>query len=105
AVDHPSPVKSESGFLAKLELFRAGSDTAIASAGPFQLPKPADLPGTYLRLVHDATDGELATAGDWKCRVTNETDVGITFETDIAYVSNFVLEKASFDTALLSLLL
>ena len=92
------PAHSESGLLGKLVFRRPGLATPLASS-------QAKIGQQVLALDHQVTAAELATPGDWTCQVFNSTESTVTFQTDVVYPSNIVLQTASFDIPLLNIIL
>jgi hypothetical protein len=98
---HPQKSQAETGVLGTLRLSRPGID----GHGVMLKTETVKIDQPHLFLSFDATAADLAAPGDWTCEVSNETLLDIVFDTDIAYVSKFPLQTASFDIGLLNLLL
>jgi phospholipase C len=79
-IDIPSGTQSDSGLLAKLNLFKPGSIIPIASVSANLKGPPQNLELTYM-----ATDADVAVAGNWTCQVSNTTDVDIMFQTKVNF--------------------
>jgi hypothetical protein len=92
----PVPMKSqtETGLLGKVELRRPGSGVPVASLA-------SKIGENHLVLSYTATSADLATAGDWTCRILNSSLIKSVFATQITSVSDFPLKTASFDLGLL----
>ena len=71
------PATSESGLIAKVFLVLP-SNRSVSVKEPLGVP--------LVHLEYQVTAADLATPGDWICRVENETEVAITFTTDISWV-------------------
>ena len=93
-----SPLRSEVNELGRIELWRPGRSTALASQN-------AALTAGVLGVGYTATAEDLATPGNWTCRIHNLTLNDIVFDTTITYLSDHVLQTASFDVGLLNLIL
>ena len=98
SVPADSKAHAESGFLGILELLRPGTATPVVPAVKVKSGQP------WLALSYTATAADLATSGDWTCRVTNETDVKMAFTNDIVSPGTIPVQRASFDIGLLNLI-
>lgn len=94
----PSSLLKSLAATGHLELYRPGS-TAPAAARP-------GVPGaSAFDLAYTATAADLAVKGDWTCRVYNDGTDSAVYSTTITYVGDLPILTASFDIALLNVML
>lgn len=90
----PHPVRSETGSLGILALYRPGDGQPVAHV-------VAPLSAGTIQLAYNATEADASLSGSWNCRVTNLADDTASWHTEITVGVPTIL-TASFDLALLN---
>jgi hypothetical protein len=94
----PSSLLKSLAETGHLELYRPGS-TAPAAA------RLGVAGSSVLDLDFAATTADLAVKGDWTCRVFNDGTDSAVYSTTITFVGDLPIKTASFDIALLNVML